>query len=308
MSIPNPVPGGTFSDSYGEPRSGGRRHAGVDIFAPRGAAVIAPVSGTVAVAGPDGGNGGNRVWIRGDDGRAYYFAHLDSIRAAVGQLVGVGTPIGTVGNTGNASSTSPHLHFSINETVGPERPVINPFLIIDRANRPQGSPGPVGPAGPAGNAGVISPATAAGDLAAGRWATNACLAHVPIPTTDGFCLITYQQSRRLTGTLAMVAGGAVMLTGALVLAAYGLQSAKARTALGTIGAPGRALAARSASTVAESDQADELDTRRQERAARQRAAQERIEAADAKATARQQRAGPRYQFQRPRAVGDEEPF
>lgn len=127
--IPNPVPGGTYRDTYGAPRSGGRRHAGVDIFAPRGTPILSPVSGRVAVVGP-AGNGGNRVWVVGDDGRAYYFAHLQQIDAKQGQSVGVGTMLGTVGSTGNAEGGSPHLHFSINGKVGNENPVVNPFDVI----------------------------------------------------------------------------------------------------------------------------------------------------------------------------------
>lgn len=116
----NPVPGGTFTDTMGAPRSGGRRHMGTDIFAPRGTPVVAAVGGTVRQAGFGGSLGGNRVWVEGDDGRFYYYAHLDTIGAARGERVEVGQQIGTVGNTGNAANTPSHLHFSINSRMGSE--------------------------------------------------------------------------------------------------------------------------------------------------------------------------------------------
>ncbi len=121
---------GDLSDNFGSPRSGGRSHKGIDIFADRGTPVRSMVSGTVEVAAPSGGLGGKRVWVQGDDGLAYYYAHLDSIEAQPGQRVTAGTQIGTVGNTGNAQSTPPHLHMSINRDRGPEDGTINPFDVL----------------------------------------------------------------------------------------------------------------------------------------------------------------------------------
>lgn len=129
--LTNPVSGGNFSDTLGADRDGGaRKHKGTDIFGKKGDPVLAPVSGEVVKSGDDGGNGGLRVWIKGDDGRAHYLAHLDSITVPSGR-VEAGQPIGTVGNTGNASTTAPHVHYSINSQVGHEDAIGNPALELN---------------------------------------------------------------------------------------------------------------------------------------------------------------------------------
>lgn len=96
------------------PRPGGRQHQGVDIFAARGTAVRASTAGRVMRVGVDS-LGGNVVWVLGPGPALYYYAHLDSWAPglSVGQRVAAGEALGTVGNTGNARTTPPHLHFGI---------------------------------------------------------------------------------------------------------------------------------------------------------------------------------------------------
>ena len=96
---------------FGDPRPGGRRHDGIDIFAPRGTPVLAATGGRVTRAG-ENRLGGNVVWLRGD-GLSFYYAHLDKREVATGERVRAGEVVGLVGNTGNASTTPPHLHFGI---------------------------------------------------------------------------------------------------------------------------------------------------------------------------------------------------
>ena len=100
-------------NSFGAPW-GGHRHAGIDIFAPEGTPIVAPTAGTVEIADA-APIGGNRVWIRGDDGRGYYFAHLSAFAEGLepGQHVEPGRVIGFVGHTGDAEGTPDHLHFAI---------------------------------------------------------------------------------------------------------------------------------------------------------------------------------------------------
>lgn len=99
---------------FGVDRDGGRRrHHGIDIFAPRGTPVLAATSATVRSTEPNN-LGGKVVWL--SDSRrqqSMYYAHLDSVLVTRGQLVEVGDTIGLVGNTGNARTTRPHLHFGI---------------------------------------------------------------------------------------------------------------------------------------------------------------------------------------------------
>jgi murein DD-endopeptidase MepM/ murein hydrolase activator NlpD len=121
-----PVPGATFIDSWGFPRAGGRSHQGVDMMAPTGAPVYAPVSGTVRTN--QNGLGGLAFYLDGDNGNRYYGAHL----SAYGQTgrVGAGTVIGYVGNTGDARFTAPHLHFEIHPGGGG---AVNPYPTVRAA-------------------------------------------------------------------------------------------------------------------------------------------------------------------------------
>ncbi|WP_374013554.1 M23 family metallopeptidase [Pseudoxanthomonas koreensis] len=114
---PVPVDGVRASQiaaTFGAPRGSDRRHEGVDIFAPRGTAVRSTTRGVV-VAVRDRGLGGRQVWVLGPAGERHYYAHLEawSPGLAVGDVVQPGTPLGTVGDSGNARGTPPHLHYGI---------------------------------------------------------------------------------------------------------------------------------------------------------------------------------------------------
>jgi peptidoglycan LD-endopeptidase LytH len=116
---------------FGDPRdAGARSHEGVDIFAPRGTAVLAAAGGRVASTRPTP-IGGNVVWLEdAATGLSYYYAHLDAVHVRTGQQVGAGEVIGTVGNTGNASGVRPHLHFGIYR---PYREAVDPAPFLRSA-------------------------------------------------------------------------------------------------------------------------------------------------------------------------------
>ena len=120
---------------YGDPRDGGRRdHHGVDIFASRGTPVVAAASGIVTRVGTNG-LGGNVVWItRPMRGEAHYYAHLDRQLVTVGTRVQAGDVIGLVGNSGNARSTPPHLHFGIYAPGGAVDPL--PYIVGSQPGEP----------------------------------------------------------------------------------------------------------------------------------------------------------------------------
>ncbi len=108
---------------FGDGRDGGRRiHHGIDIFAPRGAPVLATGEATVMRVGRRD-RGGNVVVLRDEERDIMlYYAHLDEQLATQGARVAAGDVIGTVGNTGNARTTPPHLHIGIYQG-GWRRPV-----------------------------------------------------------------------------------------------------------------------------------------------------------------------------------------
>jgi len=99
-----------ISDSFGAPRPGNRGHNGNDIFARRGAPVVANVAGQLRLV--QGAVAGLAYYLSGADGTTYYGAHMGSY-ARKGGSIKAGETIGLVGNTGNADVTPPHLHFEV---------------------------------------------------------------------------------------------------------------------------------------------------------------------------------------------------
>ncbi|ALM82244.1 M23 family metallopeptidase [Bordetella sp. N] len=124
-ALPMPVRGITASriaDTWGGARSGGRRHEGIDIFAPRGTPVLASTEGIVTRIGTNE-LGGNVVWVMGPGRLMHYYAHLEGYADIHrGQLVQPGDVLGFVGNTGNARGTPTHLHYGIYGNGGARNP------------------------------------------------------------------------------------------------------------------------------------------------------------------------------------------
>jgi len=128
-ALPVPVAGvkpAQLADTWGGARSGGRRHEGIDIFAQRGTPVLSSTEGIVLRVGTNR-LGGQVVWVLGPGGQRHYYAHLDrygDVRA--GMRVRPGSILGYVGNTGNAATTPPHLHYGIYTAAG----AINPYPLL----------------------------------------------------------------------------------------------------------------------------------------------------------------------------------
>jgi murein DD-endopeptidase MepM/ murein hydrolase activator NlpD len=104
-----PMTGSAYGDSWGGPRSGGRRHEGVDMLAPTGTPIVAVTSGYATFK--QNHLGGNAVSLAGDNGNRYYYAHLSGYEGASRRVV-QGEVIGYNGDTGNATGI-PHLHFEV---------------------------------------------------------------------------------------------------------------------------------------------------------------------------------------------------
>ena len=122
----------SFVDSFGAPRMPGtsyaHSHEGTDIFAPAGTPLLAAERGVVVSMGT-GVLGGIKLWVRGESGAWYYYAHLSAYAEGIhdGKVVAAGDVVGYVGNTGNAVGTPSHLHFEIHPHKGP---AVNPYPLL----------------------------------------------------------------------------------------------------------------------------------------------------------------------------------
>lgn len=132
------VPVRAVANTWKAPRSHGRRHEGQDIFGKRGTPVVSATDGLVVRVGTNS-LGGNVVSVMGNGRRIYYYAHLDRYAEGLktGDMVSAGDTLGYVGNTGNARTTAPHLHFGVYTAWGAVNPL--PMLVNATASRPQHS-------------------------------------------------------------------------------------------------------------------------------------------------------------------------
>lgn len=101
--------------NFGDPRSGGRTHEGLDMMSPRGTPVISPTEAVVLSTGVWTG-AGNYVSTANPGGETFVYMHLDKIADLTpGQILQPGGLIGYVGNTGNAAGGPTHLHFEVRD-------------------------------------------------------------------------------------------------------------------------------------------------------------------------------------------------
>ncbi|KLE35659.1 M23 family metallopeptidase [Aurantiacibacter luteus] len=127
-----------LTDTFTDDRGGGTRlHEAIDIMAEAGTSVVAAAPGKLErIFLSDAG--GNTLYIRSDDGETiYYYAHLRDYAPGLteGMAIRRGQRLGTVGSSGNADPTAPHLHFAMMRTL-PEADwwepstAVNPFPLL----------------------------------------------------------------------------------------------------------------------------------------------------------------------------------
>jgi murein DD-endopeptidase MepM/ murein hydrolase activator NlpD len=123
-----PVAGAvSFSDSWGDSRSGGRSHQGVDMIAARNTPIVAIYSGRIDRL-TSGNLSGLAIWLRADNGDLFFYAHLESFAdVSDGQSVSQGQVIGYNGSSGNAPAFLPHLHFEWHPGGGA---AVNPYSLV----------------------------------------------------------------------------------------------------------------------------------------------------------------------------------
>jgi murein DD-endopeptidase MepM/ murein hydrolase activator NlpD len=133
----------TFHEDFGDPRFPGtpqaHSHQGCDVVAAEGTELYAAERGIVTQVSSSG-LGGNGLWLKGESGTYYYYAHLSAfvLGLAAGQLVEAGQVVGYVGHTGDAYG--PHLHFEVHPNGGS---AVDPYPILlaaDPQQRPPAQP------------------------------------------------------------------------------------------------------------------------------------------------------------------------
>ena len=148
IQITFPVLGGApYRDDYGDPRHGGRSHEGIDIFAEKMRPLLAATAGVVNFITVNEATWGWSLSIMGDDGNEYRYLHLNNDTPGtddgqggynnafaagiqLGSRVLAGQAVGFLGDSGNAETTPPHLHFEIRPGGGAP---INPFASLQAA-------------------------------------------------------------------------------------------------------------------------------------------------------------------------------
>lgn len=117
-----------FANTWGAPRSGGRRHKGTDVMAPCGASVVAVTNGTIHNL-HSGGNGGIMLYLRASNGDVFFYSHLRGYASgtSVGKRVSTGDLIAYNGNTGNARGGPCHVHFEWHPGGGAP---VNPYPLL----------------------------------------------------------------------------------------------------------------------------------------------------------------------------------
>lgn len=120
-----------FANTWGAPRSGGRRHRGTDVMAPCGAPVVAVTEGVISNLS-SGGNGGIMLYLRANNGDVFFYAHLRGYAQGItrGTRVSTGQRVGINGNTGNARGGPCHVHFEWHKGGGS---AVNPYPLLNAA-------------------------------------------------------------------------------------------------------------------------------------------------------------------------------
>ncbi|PIS04586.1 MAG: hypothetical protein COT81_05820 [Candidatus Buchananbacteria bacterium CG10_big_fil_rev_8_21_14_0_10_42_9] len=140
----------TILDNFGDPRSGGRTHQGIDILADKMTPLVSAVDGYVRYITFNEPTWGYAVYINDSDGYSYRYLHINNDTPGTddgnggpeyafvpglqrGTQVSAGQHIAWVGDSGNAESTGSHLHFEI---WTPEREPIDPYASLQAALSP----------------------------------------------------------------------------------------------------------------------------------------------------------------------------
>jgi peptidoglycan LD-endopeptidase LytH len=121
----------SYVDTWGAARSSGRTHQGTDVMAPYGAQVYAYTGGVVSRESTST-SGGLQLYLQGDNGVEYFYAHLSRYAVPAGTRVRAGQLVAYNGQSGNAQYTAPHVHFEVHPG-GPGSAPVNPYPFVRQA-------------------------------------------------------------------------------------------------------------------------------------------------------------------------------
>lgn len=138
--------GGSYSNDYLGQRSNGPHYA-TDIFANKHTPIVSAVDGTVTFVAYPQPSYGFMVRVVDADGYTYNYIHMNNDTPGTddgqgdgrnayaadikrGAKVAKGQLLGWLGDSGNAESTPPHLHFEIYR---PDNTPVNPYEILKEA-------------------------------------------------------------------------------------------------------------------------------------------------------------------------------
>lgn len=123
----------TYEDWFGAPRSGGRKHEGQDLMGKKMQKLLATVDGTITALKHDAT--GNYLYLKDKDGWIHAYMHINNDTPGTddganllkhafapglvkGAKVKKGEFLAYLGDSGNAESTDPHLHFELRKPDG----------------------------------------------------------------------------------------------------------------------------------------------------------------------------------------------
>ncbi len=129
-----PEPRCDILDNFGDARSGGRSHEGVDILATLGQEVYAVADGVLVTQADASASLSGNAWglVADENGTYYFFAHLSRFAEGLklGDRVRRGQVIGYVGDTGNPGPGNYHLHFEVHPG-GQRAAAVDPLPLLE---------------------------------------------------------------------------------------------------------------------------------------------------------------------------------
>jgi putative cell wall-binding protein len=139
----------SYSDTFGAPRGTDRTHEGQDLMGTKLQPLVAAATGTISYITIPEASHGYSLRVTADDGWTYSYLHINNDTPGTddgqaelsdvfapgiekGARVVAGQLVAFMGDSGNAESTAPHLHFEMRDASGV---LVNAVASLDAAER-----------------------------------------------------------------------------------------------------------------------------------------------------------------------------